>query len=126
VDVTAARRSLRNAWDQSQAVGRTLYEQLRLHEVTASNNLTGGAKSSVSGAGTSVGFTSGAGTFTAKDEADLWSYLVELFLSIQAALVAAGTAEPSDSVILAGMFSSIPTSGITESFCDHSEIRYSR
>jgi len=117
------RRALRSVQDWCIATGKTLREGLRAREESAGNNLVGGAKSSVSGAGTSVGFTSGNGTFTAKDEADMWSALVELFDSTQAALIAAGTANPTDAQILAGMFSSIPTGPITESYNDHSGIR---
>jgi hypothetical protein len=86
VAITAStlRRNLRDAWDDSQATGKTLYEQLRLREREANANLKGGAKSSISAAGTSVSFT--VGQHTAIDDADCWTALVDLYSVTLAAL----------------------------------------
>jgi len=91
---------LDDAWDASQAAGTTLRESLRAAEKTVRGLLQNGSIQSVSknSASQSYAFGSSA-TLTTADVARAWRDLINCHDGAKAAIVAAGTANPSDSSI---------------------------
>lgn len=95
---------LRDAVDEAAEQGRTLREQLRYRERESAKLVAGGSVSSAGTGGNSSSFSpSGPGAMTAMETADAATALVEVHDLCRDALIAAGTATPTDTQIYDAM-----------------------
>ncbi len=91
---------LRDALDESIETAATLRERLRFRERESGKLIDSGSISSAATAGSSVSYaTPGPGAMTTTDAAKAACILLETFDLCQAALIASGVSQPTDTEI---------------------------